>query len=102
ASGQAAETLAILTLARSGDHFVSSGSLYGGTYNLFHYTLPKLGIDVSFVDDPDNLDDWRAAIRPNTKLLFAESLGNPRGNVLDVRAVADIAHEHGVPLMVDN
>jgi O-acetylhomoserine (thiol)-lyase len=102
ASGQAAETATILTLARSGDHFVSSASLYGGTYNLFHYTLPKLGIEVSFVQDPDNLDEWRAAIRPNTKLLFAETLGNPRSNVLDVRAVADLAHEVGVPLVVDN
>ncbi|WP_163569280.1 bifunctional o-acetylhomoserine/o-acetylserine sulfhydrylase [Fodinicola feengrottensis] len=102
ASGQAAETAAILTLVRSGDHFVSSASLYGGTYNLFHYTLPKLGIEVSFVDDPDNVDQWRAAVRPNTKLFFAESLGNPRANVLDVRAVADLAHEVGVPLVVDN
>jgi O-acetylhomoserine (thiol)-lyase len=102
ASGQAAETAAILNLAGAGDHFVSSASLYGGTYNLFHYTLPKLGIEVSFVDDPDNLDDWRAAIRPNTKLLFAETLGNPRSNVLDVRAVADLAHAAGVPLVVDN
>jgi len=102
ASGQAAETAAILNLAGAGDHFVSSASLYGGTYNLFHYTLPKLGIEVSFVNDPDDADEWRAAIRPNTKLLFAETLGNPRGNVLDVRAVADIAHEAGVPLVVDN
>ncbi|HEY4452979.1 MAG TPA: bifunctional o-acetylhomoserine/o-acetylserine sulfhydrylase [Pseudonocardiaceae bacterium] len=102
ASGQAAETATILNLARSGDHFVSSASLYGGTYNLFHYTLPKLGIEVSFVDDPDNLDEWRAAVRPNTKLLFAETLGNPRANVLDIRAVADLAHEVGVPLVVDN
>jgi O-acetylhomoserine (thiol)-lyase len=102
ASGQAAETATILTLARSGDQFVSSASLYGGTYNLFHYTLPKLGIEVSFVDDPDNLDEWRAAVRPNTKLLFAETLGNPRANVLDIRAVADFAHEVGVPLVVDN
>src|SRR5882762_3261372 len=102
ASGQAAETAAILNLAGAGDHLVSSASLYGGTYNLFHYTLPKLGIEVSFVDDPDNLDDWRAAIRPNTKLLFAETLGNPRGNVLDTRAVANVAHEAGVPLIVDN
>jgi O-acetylhomoserine (thiol)-lyase len=102
ASGQAAETAAILNLANSGDHFVSSASLYGGTYNLFHYTLPKLGIEVSFVNDPDNLDEWRAAVRPNTKLFFAESLANPRSNVLDVRAVADLAHEVGVPLVVDN
>ncbi|MEU6682889.1 bifunctional o-acetylhomoserine/o-acetylserine sulfhydrylase [Streptomyces sp. NPDC046832] len=101
-SGQAAETLAILTLARSGDHIVSSTSLYGGTYNLFRHTLPRLGIEVSFVDDPDDVEAWRAAIRPNTKALFAETLGNPRGNVLDVRAVADVAHGAGVPLVVDN
>src|SRR6201999_1739067 len=101
-SGQAAETLALLNIAEAGDHIVSSARLYGGTYNLFHYTFAKLGISVSFVQDPDNLDEWRAAIRPNTKLLFAETLGNPRANVLDVRAVADLAHEHGVPLMVDN
>jgi O-acetylhomoserine (thiol)-lyase len=102
ASGQAAETLAILTLARAGDHIVSSASLYGGTYNLFHHTLPKFGIEVSFVEDPDDADAWRAAIRPNTKALFAETLGNPRGNVLDVRAVADVAHAAGLPLIVDN
>ncbi|WP_326700901.1 bifunctional o-acetylhomoserine/o-acetylserine sulfhydrylase [Streptomyces sp. NBC_01754] len=102
ASGQAAETLAILTLARAGDHVVSSSSLYGGTYNLFRHTLPRLGIEVSFVDDPDDLDGWRAAVRPNTKALFAETLGNPRGNVLDVRAVADVAHAAGVPLIADN
>ncbi|GAA2980121.1 MULTISPECIES: bifunctional o-acetylhomoserine/o-acetylserine sulfhydrylase [Streptomyces] len=102
ASGQAAETLALLTLARAGDHVVSSTSLYGGTYNLFRHTLPRLGIEVSFVDDPDDQDAWRAAVRPNTKALFAETLGNPRGNVLDVRAVADVAHAAGVPLIVDN
>jgi O-acetylhomoserine (thiol)-lyase len=102
ASGQAAETAAILNLASSGDHLVSSASLYGGTYNLFHYTLPKLGIEVSFVADPDNLDEWRAAVRPNTKLFFAESLGNPRANVLDIAAVAAAAHEAGVPLLIDN
>ncbi|MFE9660864.1 bifunctional o-acetylhomoserine/o-acetylserine sulfhydrylase [Streptomyces sp. NPDC005955] len=102
ASGQAAETLAILTLAGAGDHIVSSTSLYGGTYNLFRHTLPRFGIEVSFVDDPDDLDAWRAAIRPNTKALFAESLGNPRGNVLDVRGVADTAHAAGVPLIIDN
>jgi O-acetylhomoserine (thiol)-lyase len=102
ASGQAAETAAILTLARSGDHLISSASLYGGTYNLFHYTLPKLGIEVSFVDDPDNVDEWRAAVRPNTKLFFAESLANPRSNVLDIEAVAAVAHEAGVPLIIDN
>ncbi len=102
ASGLAAATLAVLNIAEAGDHFVSSASLYGGTYNLFHYTFPKLGIEVSFVDDPDDAEEWRSKIRPNTKLLFAETLGNPRGNVLDVRKVADVAHEAGVPLMVDN
>ncbi|MFE6868831.1 bifunctional o-acetylhomoserine/o-acetylserine sulfhydrylase [Kitasatospora sp. NPDC057692] len=102
ASGQAAETLAILNLASAGDHIVSSASLYGGTYNLFRHTLPKFGIEVSFVEDPDDLDAWRAAIRPETKALFAETLGNPRGNVLDIRAVADVAHEAGIPLIVDN
>ncbi|WP_328792527.1 MULTISPECIES: bifunctional o-acetylhomoserine/o-acetylserine sulfhydrylase [unclassified Streptomyces] len=102
ASGQAAETLALLNVASAGDHIVSSASLYGGTYNLFRHTLPKFGIEVSFVEDPDDLDAWRAAVRPNTKALFAETLGNPRGNVLDVRGVADVAHAAGLPLIVDN
>ncbi|MFD3875246.1 bifunctional o-acetylhomoserine/o-acetylserine sulfhydrylase [Streptomyces sp. NPDC058623] len=102
ASGQAAEALALLNVAGAGDHIVSSASLYGGTYNLFRHTLPRFGIEVSFVDDPDDLDAWRAAIRPTTKALFAETLGNPRGNVLDVRAVADVAHGAGLPLIVDN
>lgn len=101
-SGQAAQTLALLTLAGAGDHIVSATSLYGGTYNLFRHTLPKFGIEVSFVDDPDDAEAWRAAIRPNTKALYAETLGNPRNNVLDVRAVADVAHGAGVPLVVDN
>jgi O-acetylhomoserine (thiol)-lyase len=102
ASGQAAETLTVLTLAGAGDHVVSSASLYGGTYNLFHHTLPRLGIEVSFVEDPDDLAAWRAAVRPNTKLFYGETIGNPRSNVLDIRAVADVAHEVGVPLVVDN
>lgn len=102
ASGQAAETLAILTLAGAGDHIVSSTSLYGGTYNLFRHTLPRFGIEVSFVEDPDDAEQWKAAIRPGTKALFAETLGNPRGDVLDIRAVADAAHEAGLPLIVDN
>lgn len=101
-SGQAAETLAILNIAEAGDHIVSSPSLYGGTYNLFHYTLPKLGIEVSFVENPDDLDSWRAAIKPNTKLFFGETLSNPRNDVLDIAGVAGVAHEFGVPLIVDN
>ncbi|MCF8538647.1 MAG: bifunctional o-acetylhomoserine/o-acetylserine sulfhydrylase [Candidatus Nanopelagicales bacterium] len=102
ASGQAAETIAILNIAEAGDHVVSSPSLYGGTYNLFHYTLPKLGIEVSFVENPDDLDSWRAAIRPNTKVFYGESLANPRNDVLDISGVAQVAHEYGVPLIVDN
>ena len=102
ASGQAAETFAILNLAASGDHIVSSPRLYGGTYNLFHYSLPKLGVDVSFVDDPDDLDSWRAAVRPNTKAFFAETISNPQIDVLDTPGVSGMAHEHGVPLIVDN
>ncbi|SFA89468.1 O-acetylhomoserine (thiol)-lyase [Amycolatopsis marina] len=102
ASGSAATTAAVLNIANAGDHFVSSPALYGGTYNLFHYTLPKLGIEVTFVEDQDDLEAWRAAVRPNTKLFFAETLANPGSNVLDVRAVADVAHDVGVPLVVDN
>jgi O-acetylhomoserine (thiol)-lyase len=102
ASGQAAETLALLNLAEAGDHIVSSARLYGGTYNLFHYTFPKLGITVDFVDDPDDLDAWRAAIRPNTKAFFAETISNPKIDILDIEGVAAVAHEAGVPLVVDN
>lgn len=102
ASGQAAESLALLNLAENGGHVVSSASLYGGTYNLFHYTLPKLGVEVTFVDDPDDLDAWRSAIRPNTKAFYAETLGNPKGDVLDFEGVSAIAHEHQVPLVIDN
>ena len=102
ASGSAATTAAILNIANAGDHFVSSPSLYGGTYNLFHYTLPKMGIEVSFVEDQDDLEQWRNAVRPNTKLFFAETIANPGSNVLDVAGVAGVAHEVGVPLVVDN
>ena len=101
-SGQSAELLAILTLAEAGSHIVSSPSLYGGTYNLFHYTLPKMGIEVSFVEDPDDLDEWRRAARPNTKAFYGEVLANPRNNVLDIEGVSKVAHEVGVPLIVDN
>jgi O-acetylhomoserine (thiol)-lyase len=102
ASGQAAETIAILNVAENGDHIVSSPSLYGGTYNLFHYTLPKLGIEVTFVEDPDDLESWRAAVRPNTKAFFGETISNPKQDVLDIEGVAGVAHEVGVPLIVDN
>ncbi|MEZ5203765.1 MAG: bifunctional o-acetylhomoserine/o-acetylserine sulfhydrylase [Acidimicrobiales bacterium] len=101
-SGQAAETLAILNLAEAGSHVVASASLYGGTYNLFHYTLPKMGIEVTFVDDPDDLDAWGAAVRPNTKAFYGESIGNPKNDFLDIAGVAELAHENGVPLIVDN
>jgi O-acetylhomoserine (thiol)-lyase len=102
ASGQAAETIALLNIAEAGDHIVSSPSLYGGTYNLFHYTFKKLGIEVSFVEDPDDLDSWRAAVRPNTKAFFAETISNPKNDILDIEGVAGVAHAAGVPLVVDN
>jgi O-acetylhomoserine (thiol)-lyase len=102
ASGQSAETLAVLNVAEAGDHLVASPSLYGGTYNLFHYTLPKFGIEVSFVENPDDIESWRAAVRPNTKAFFAETISNPKQDVLDIEAVAAAAHEAGVPLIVDN
>jgi len=102
ASGQAAETLAILNLAESGDHIVAAAALYGGTYNLFHHTLPKMGIACTFVDDPDDAAQWQAAVRDNTKAFYCESIGNPKNNVVDLRAVADIAHANDVPLIVDN
>nr|WP_026239319.1 bifunctional o-acetylhomoserine/o-acetylserine sulfhydrylase [Parafrankia discariae] len=102
ASGQAAQTLAVLNLASAGDHLVSSASLYGGTYALFRHTLADLGIETTFVDDPDDLDAWRAAIRPNTAACYGETIGNPRGNVLDIAGIADVAHEAGIPLLVDN
>ena len=101
ASGQAAETLAILNIAGCGDQIVSSASLYGGTYNLFHYTLPKMGIETAFVEprDPEN---FKRAITSKTRLIYAETLGNPKNDMLDIEAVAKIAHEAGVPLMIDN
>jgi O-acetylhomoserine (thiol)-lyase len=102
ASGQAAETLAFITLCEAGDHVVASPSLYGGTYNLLHYTLPKLGIDVSFVDDPHDLGQWAAAVQDNTKVFFGETLPNPKNDVFDIAGVSGVAHDHGIPLMVDN
>jgi len=101
ASGQAAETLTILTIANAGDEIVSTTSLYGGTYNLFHYTLPKLGITVRFAD-ADDFDGIRAAINSKTRALYTETLGNPKLDVVDIEQLAAIAHEHGLPLIIDN
>jgi O-acetylhomoserine (thiol)-lyase len=102
ASGSAATTFAILNVAEAGDHIVSSPSLYGGTYNLFHYTLPKFGIEVSFVENPDDPESWRKAVKPNTKAFFGETIANPKNDLLDIETVAKIAHENNVPLIVDN
>lgn len=102
ASGQSATTLAVLNIAEAGDHIVASSSIYGGTYNLFKYTLAKLGIETTFVENQDDAQEWRSAVRPNTKLFFAESIGNPKINVLDIASVAEVAHSSGVPLIVDN
>ncbi|MCU1688188.1 MAG: O-acetylhomoserine sulfhydrolase [Pseudonocardiales bacterium] len=101
-SGQAAETIAFLNIAEAGDHIVASPSLYGGTYNLLHYTLPKLGITTTFVTDPGDPQSWRDAVQPNTKLFFGETIGNPKQDVLDIETIAAVAHEIGVPLLVDN
>jgi len=101
-SGSAATTFAILNVAEAGDHIVSSPSLYGGTYNLFHYTLPKFGIEVTFVDNPDDPESWRKAVKPNTKAFFGETIANPKNDLLDIETVAKIAHENEVPLIVDN
>jgi O-acetylhomoserine (thiol)-lyase len=102
ASGQAAQTIALLNLAENGGHLVSSASLYGGTYNQLHYTFPKLGIEVSFVDDPDDLAAWKQAIRPNTKAFYGESIGNPKGDIFDLEGISKIAHDNKIPLVIDN
>ncbi len=102
ASGSAATTYALLNVAEAGDHIVSSPSLYGGTYNLFHYTFKKFGIEVTFVDDPSDPESWKKAIRPNTKALFGETIANPKNEILDIAAVAKVAHDAGLPLIVDN
>ena len=101
ASGQAAETLAITTLANAGDEIVSTTSLYGGTYNLFHYTLPKLGITVRFVDAEDEAG-LKAAINDRTRAVYTETVGNPKLDIVDIEKLATIAHEHGLPLIIDN
>src|SRR2546425_3074555 len=101
ASGQAALHLAVATLMGAGDHIVASGSLYGGSHNLLGYTLKRFGIDTTFIN-PRNLDEWKRAIRPQTRLLFGETLGNPGLDVLDIPSVAAIAHEAKLPLLVDS
>lgn len=101
ASGQAANVYALLNVAKAGDNIVASNSLYGGTYNAFQHTLPRFGIEVTLVDFGD-LENVRRAIKPNTKAVFAETIGNPKIDVLDIDAVAKIAHENGIPLIVDN
>jgi len=101
ASGLAAQAAALFTMLQPGDHIVASGALYGGTVTQLKHLSRKLALELTFID-PDDLSAWRAALRPETKLLYGETIGNPGGNVLDIRAVADIAHEHGAPLMVDS
>ena len=102
ASGQSAVTLSVLNVAEAGDHIVASPSLYGGTQNLFQHSLPKLGVDVTFVEDPTDPESWRAAANERTKAFFGETIANPSSDVLDTEAVARVAHEVGVPLIVDN
>lgn len=102
ASGQAAETAAILNLAQAGDHIVASPRLYGGTLTLLTVTLPRLGITTTFVDNPDDPASWAAAVKPNTKAFYAETFANPQADVLDIPAVAEVAHAHQVPLIIDN
>jgi O-acetylhomoserine (thiol)-lyase len=102
ASGSAATTYALLNLAEAGDHIVSSPSLYGGTYNLFHHTFKKFGIEVTFVENPDDPESWKKAIKPNTKAFFGETIANPKNDILDIAAIAKVAHDFGVPLIVDN
>ena len=102
ASGMAATAYAVMNVAEAGDHVVVSRNVYGGTYNLFNYTLPKFGLQFTFVEDASDLDAWRAAVRPNTKAFFGEGISNPLGAVLDIEGIGKIAHESGVPWIVDN
>ncbi len=102
ASGQAAETLALVNLAEGGGHIVASSSLYGGSYNLLHYTLAKLNIATTFISNPDDLAEWESAIRPNTRAFYAETIGNPKGDIVDFAGISSVAHDHGIPLVVDN
>ncbi len=102
ASGQAAVAYSIQNIAAAGDHIVASASLYGGTHNLFEHTLLKFGIETTFVSDAGDLEQWRAAVRPNTKAFFGEMIPNPKGDILDVEAISSVAHDAGVPFIVDN
>ncbi len=102
ASGMAATAFAIMNVAEGGDHVVASRNVYGGTYNLFNYTLPKYGIEFTFVEDVSDLDAWKAAVRPNTKAFFGEGISNPLGAVLDIEGIGKVAHDAGVPWIVDN
>jgi len=102
ASGQSAQVVALFNLAEGGGHIVASSSLYGGTYNQLHYTFPKMGVQVDFVADPDDLDAWRAAIKPNTRAFYGETIGNPKGDIFDFEGVSAVAHEAGIPLVIDN
>ena len=102
ASGQAAETAAILNLAQAGDHIVASPRLYGGTLTLFTGPLERLGISTTFVEDPDDPASWQAAVQPNTKAFYGETFANPQADVLDIPAIAEVAHRNNVPLIVDN
>src|SRR4051812_36721579 len=101
-SGMAAQTIALLNLAENGGHIVSRASPFGGPHNPLHYTFPKLGIEVSFIDDPDDLDAWKAAIRPNTRAFYGESIGNPKGDIFDFEGVAGVAHDAKIPLVIDS
>lgn len=100
-SGQAATTYSLLTIAEAGDNFISTSTLYGGTYNLFAHTFPQIGIDARFAD-PEDIDGMAALIDDRTKAIYCESLGNPAGNIIDLQALSDMAHAHGVPVIVDN
>jgi len=101
-SGMAATAMALMNVAEQGDHIVASRNIYGGIYNLLNYTLPKWGVETTFVEDAHDLDSWKAAARPNTKAFFGEGISNPLGVILDIEAIAKIAHEIGVPWIVDN
>ena len=102
ASGMAATAIAIMNVAHAGDHIVASPHVYGGTYNLFNFTLPKYGINVTFVDDAQDMEAWRRAVRPNTKAFFGEGISNPQAVMIDIESIAKVAHAAGVPLMIDN